>query len=379
MPMCSSTVLIATLQYLTEKDAALTVLDTHAGAGLYRLDGDYASTSAEASDGILRLVAPKCRPHPALAAYVDMVRAFNQGSKTRVYPGSPFISQRLLRGHDKLKLFELHPRTCVRWPVTWPAGSRRQVAVLHEDGFEGIKNFCLHRPAALWCCAIPAMKSRATTARCWTWSRIRSSASPPAPTRVWYPIIPRPEAHDLPRRLKTLATKAGKELAACHVDGEIQQGHGKRGWETKRPGCQPAACFNQSALHPQARTEGSPAPNGGVAGARQARHLHTGIGQLRKCLQRPSLVALAAGVLASTEGNTSTGLSPKPCSPRQWQRPAQVYHPVGGVRPRSLMRTTTPRPSDLAAHAHHGPERQVRWAAVMACISKRSPLAVRRL
>ena len=41
------TVLIATVQYLTEKDAALTVIDTHAGAGLYRLDGDYARTSGE--------------------------------------------------------------------------------------------------------------------------------------------------------------------------------------------------------------------------------------------------------------------------------------------------------------------------------------------
>src|SRR3990167_7952882 len=51
-------VLIATLQYLTEKDAALTVLDTHAGAGLYRLDGDYARTSGEASEGILKLTAP---------------------------------------------------------------------------------------------------------------------------------------------------------------------------------------------------------------------------------------------------------------------------------------------------------------------------------
>ena len=27
---------------------------------------------------------------------------------------------------------------------------------------------------------------------------------------VWYPIIPRPEAHDMPRRLKSLAMKAGK-------------------------------------------------------------------------------------------------------------------------------------------------------------------------
>jgi 23S rRNA (adenine2030-N6)-methyltransferase len=27
---------------------------------------------------------------------------------------------------------------------------------------------------------------------------------------VWYPIIPRPDAHDLPKRLKTMANRAGK-------------------------------------------------------------------------------------------------------------------------------------------------------------------------
>ena len=41
------TTLIATLQHLTEKEVALAVLDTHAGAGMYRLDGDYANTSGE--------------------------------------------------------------------------------------------------------------------------------------------------------------------------------------------------------------------------------------------------------------------------------------------------------------------------------------------
>ena len=49
------TVLIATLDHLLEKEAALTVVDTHAGAGLYRLDGDYAGTSGEAAEGVLRL------------------------------------------------------------------------------------------------------------------------------------------------------------------------------------------------------------------------------------------------------------------------------------------------------------------------------------
>jgi len=57
-------VLIATLRHLTQKDAPLTVIDTHAGAGLYRLDGDYAGTSGEAQDGIARLIGPG-KPAPA--------------------------------------------------------------------------------------------------------------------------------------------------------------------------------------------------------------------------------------------------------------------------------------------------------------------------
>ena len=56
------TVLIAVLKHLKEKEAALTVLDTHAGAGLYRLDGDYAETSGEAAEGIFRLISPSKVP-----------------------------------------------------------------------------------------------------------------------------------------------------------------------------------------------------------------------------------------------------------------------------------------------------------------------------
>ena len=128
------TVLIATLQHLTQKDAALMVLDTHAGAGLYRLDGDYAHTSGEAADGIQRLVQASGLA-PALQDYVDLVRSFNATPATKVYPGSPFIAQHLLREHDKLKLFELHPtdqRTLAGNVAQLEAG--RQVAVLLEDG-----------------------------------------------------------------------------------------------------------------------------------------------------------------------------------------------------------------------------------------------------
>ena len=82
------TVLIATVQYLTEKEAALTVVDTHAGAGLYRLDGDYARTSGESGHGLLQLAAsaPDAPPlAPALQTYLDLVRSFNKGAKRRAF------------------------------------------------------------------------------------------------------------------------------------------------------------------------------------------------------------------------------------------------------------------------------------------------------
>ena len=129
------TALIAVLRHMTQKDTALNVFDTHAGAGLYRLDGDYAQTSGEAADGYLRLISrqnealaladnaqlatnlaatklPAAAPlAAALQDYLDLVASFNTSGRQQVYPGSPFIINHLLQGRDRdrLKLFELHP------------------------------------------------------------------------------------------------------------------------------------------------------------------------------------------------------------------------------------------------------------------------------
>ena len=206
------TVLIATVQYLTQKEAALTVLDTHAGAGLYRLDGDYASKSGEANEGVLRLAeASAAELAPVLQAYLEKVRSFNQGNAVRNYPGSPFITQSLLRGHDRLKAFELHPtdmRSLTGNLAQLDVG--RQVAVLHEDGFEGVKKFLPppSRRALLLC--DPSYELKSDYGRVLDMMTDSLKRFPTGIYAIWYPIIPRPEAHDLPKRLKTMATKAGK-------------------------------------------------------------------------------------------------------------------------------------------------------------------------
>ncbi len=225
-------VLIATLQHLIAKDTALMVLDTHAGAGLYRLDGDYARTSAEAEEGVLKLAAaasaPSAAPLPSLLQnYLELVRGFNQGAQIRVYPGSPFILQHLLRERDKLKLFELHPtdlRALAGNVAQLNAG--RQVAVMQEDGFEGVRRFLPppSRRALLLCDPSYELKSDYARVPDMLQDALKRFAT--GTYAVWYPIIPRPEAHDLPRRLKSVASKAGKNW--LHASLTVKSGGGER-------------------------------------------------------------------------------------------------------------------------------------------------------
>ena len=220
------TVLIATLKYLVEKDSPLTAFDTHAGAGLYRLDGDYAQTSGEASNGFLRLTqkppmvttttAKTAQPAdvalaPALQDYVDMVVSFNAKTSFKVYPGSPFIIQHMLRDRDKLKLFELHPtdsKTLAANIAQLELG--RQVAVLREDGFEGLKKFLPPPQRRALVLIDPSYEVKVDYARVVATVSDALVRFATGTYAVWYPIIPRPEAHDVPRKLKTLAVKAGK-------------------------------------------------------------------------------------------------------------------------------------------------------------------------
>ena len=229
------TVLIAILRHLRQKDAALTVFDTHAGAGLYRLDGDYAETSGEAANGFLRIVSQASKfPEPASPAqnpdkstaaskpavaglapllqdYLDLVASFNTSGSHKVYPGSPFIIQRLLGERDKLKLFELHPtdaKTLSANIAQLEAG--RQVAVLREDGFEGLKKFLPPPARRALVLSDPSYEIKSDYARVVAMVADALQRFATGTYVVWYPLIPRPEAHDVPRKLKTLATKSGK-------------------------------------------------------------------------------------------------------------------------------------------------------------------------
>ena len=88
-------VLTRVLRYMGEKDKPYTLVDTHAGAGGYSVEGRYAQKNAEYATGIAKLYDDVDELPAPLADYVGLVRAFNPDGQLRQYPGSPaFARQR---------------------------------------------------------------------------------------------------------------------------------------------------------------------------------------------------------------------------------------------------------------------------------------------
>jgi len=131
---------------LARKEAPFAYLDSHAGVGLYDLQGDAASRTGEWLEGIARLWDAADLPAPA-ADYLRVVRELNADGRLRHYPGSPELARRLSRPQDRLLLNEKHPEDG-RLLKENMAGDRR-VAVHLGEGW--------HVPRAL----LPVAEKRA--------------------------------------------------------------------------------------------------------------------------------------------------------------------------------------------------------------------------
>ena len=98
--------LIALVRALQLKESALTLIDTHAGCGLYDLGGDQAQRTGESTQGVVRAFVDT---NPLLNDYRAAVEALNAGDERHLYPGSPRFLAQLLRPQDFLVLNEKHP------------------------------------------------------------------------------------------------------------------------------------------------------------------------------------------------------------------------------------------------------------------------------
>jgi 23S rRNA (adenine2030-N6)-methyltransferase len=115
---------------MSRKEQPFAYLDTHAGIGLYDLQGDQASRTGEYLEGIARLWG---QPDlPALTAdYMKVLHDMNPDGQLRYYPGSPELARRLTRPQDRVMLNEKHPEDGVLLKDNM-AGDRRVKVHLGE-------------------------------------------------------------------------------------------------------------------------------------------------------------------------------------------------------------------------------------------------------
>src|SRR5688572_15549844 len=128
--------MLAICDALTTKPAPLFALDTHAGRGLYALDSSSARRTAEAEDGIGRLMA-EAPKHPAIGRYLSAVRACRSMHGMAAYPGSPWLMAHALRADDRISLCELQPEEAQQLHANFADDAR--VAAHTRDGYSAIK------------------------------------------------------------------------------------------------------------------------------------------------------------------------------------------------------------------------------------------------
>lgn len=116
---------------LKSKDKGFVYIDTHSGAGLYKLDSEQANKTNEYQQGISRLAAYQGND-PAILAYQSLCADYLRQDQ---YPGSPEIARKLMRDQDKLVLMELHNEEIHNLKINMGGAN---VAVHHRDGYEGL-------------------------------------------------------------------------------------------------------------------------------------------------------------------------------------------------------------------------------------------------
>ena len=191
------------LDYFNQKDKPYWVVDTHAGAGIYRLDTAVANKTAEYMDGIARL--QKTRAPEVFESYLQAVAATSASHGKESYPGSPAIASHFLRSADKLRLFELHPADAVLLEQHFTA-QKRQVSIQVKNGFEGIKA-CLPPPTKRGLVLIdPPYEVKQDYNHVVDCIKDSLKRFATGTYLVWYPRLQRPEPQQMLDKLRSLNT-----------------------------------------------------------------------------------------------------------------------------------------------------------------------------
>jgi 23S rRNA (adenine2030-N6)-methyltransferase len=183
-------------------------MDTHSGAGVYDLESDWALKNGEFADGVGRLSGSGAPP--MVARYLEQVRLANPDGGSRFYPGSPWLALQILREHDRLRLFELHPTEAgilAQNLAQLSRTARRQSAICGGDGFQGLKGM-LPPPTRRGLVIIdPSYEDKLDYRKTLHTLEEGLKRFATGCFLIWYPLVQRREARELARAFERIETR----------------------------------------------------------------------------------------------------------------------------------------------------------------------------
>lgn len=213
-------VIVQLLRHLGRKESPYMVIDTHAGAGVYALNGNHAGKNAEYETGIAPLWERTDLPE-AVADYLRLVKDFNPGGKMHYYPGSPYCARQLMREQDRLRLFELHPTESKVLADNFhkseahairqgkhPATRGKRVMIARGDGFLALKALLPPPSRRALVLIDPSYEDKRDYRRARETLQdalVRFSTGIYA---VWYPVLQRSESRQFSHHLKRLGARS---------------------------------------------------------------------------------------------------------------------------------------------------------------------------
>lgn len=125
--------LISLIERLQIKEKPLTLIDAHAGIGLYNLQSVEVKRNPEYEQGILRLLQDS-KPIDKYQRYLSLIKPFQSNETLTHYPGSPWLMRACLREQDELILNELHPQDYQTLRQTIP--KQANIHIHQRDAYE---------------------------------------------------------------------------------------------------------------------------------------------------------------------------------------------------------------------------------------------------
>ncbi|MCC2605825.1 23S rRNA (adenine(2030)-N(6))-methyltransferase RlmJ [Planctobacterium marinum] len=209
-------VLFECLSYMQKKDKPFDYIDTHGGAGIYRLNDSKTQKLKEFETGVTRLLA---EPIAEMQDFVALLQGFvAQGQ----YPGSPGLVNELLRRGDKSWLFELHPQTFAE--LAQHCTRKRQTFVRQEDGFVGLNSLLPVASKRALVLIDPSYELKEDYEKVIETAEKARQKMPQTSLLIWYPVVDRLYVNLMLRKIQKSTLRNVLQLELCIAPDSDEKG-----------------------------------------------------------------------------------------------------------------------------------------------------------